>query len=189
MNIPQIDFYFAEEGGVIIKTTKEVFLGKRTVLFVVPGAFESVSSSQLLGFDAAYDDICSNEIDQVLCVSVNDNYVMEAWGKSLGIKNVKLVPDGNGYFTQGLKAVVANENTGRGLRSWRIAFILNENGIVEWAGVEEGQRANASDNPYEETTPNNVIIALKELNANNAAADGADTDILAQLAAAGISPQ
>ena len=189
MNVPQVDIYFAEENGVKIQTTKDIFLGKRTVMFVVPGAFESVSSSQLLGFDAAYDDICSNEVDQVLCVSVNDNYVMEAWGKSLGIKNVKLIPDGNGYFTQGLKAVVAKENTGMGLRSWRIAFILNENGIVEWAGVEEGQRANASDDPYEETTPSNVIIALKELNANNAAAEGADTDILAQLAAAGISPQ
>ena len=56
-----------------------------------------------------------------------------------------------------LKAVVAKENTGMGLRSWRIAFIINENGIVEWAGVEEGQRANASDDPYEETTPNKVI--------------------------------
>jgi len=189
MNIPCVDFYFAEKGGVVIETTKEIFLGKRTVLFVVPGAFEPVSTSQLWGFEVAYNDICSNEIDQVLCASVNDNYVMEAWGRSLGIKNVKLIPDGNGYFTQGLKAVVANENTGMGLRSWRIAFIINENGIVEWAGVEEGQRANASDDPYEETTPNKVIIALKELNANNAAADGADTDILAQLAAAGISPQ
>jgi hypothetical protein len=84
---------------------------------------------------------------------------------------------------------VAKENTGMGLRSWRIAFIINENGVVEWASVEDGQRANASDDPYEKTTPNEVIIALKELNANNEAAEGADTDILAQLAAAGISPQ
>ena len=114
---------------------------------------------------------------------------MNAWGKSLGIEKVKLVPDGNGYFTQGLKAVVAKENVGMGLRSWRIAFVINENGIVEWAGVEDGQRANASDDPYEETTPNKVIEALKELNANNEAAANADTDILSQLAAAGISPQ
>ena len=189
MNIPTVDHYFADGDGVAILTTKDLFLGRRTVLFCVPGAFESVSSTQLLGFEAAYADLTDNNVDQVLCVSVNDGWVMDAWGESLGIENVQLVPDGNGYFTQGLKAVVANENTGRGLRSWRIAFVINENGIVEWAGVEEGQRANASDSPYEETTPSNVIIALKELNANNAAAEGADTDILAQLAAAGISPQ
>ena len=189
MQIPQIDHYFADGDGVAILTTKNLFLGKRTVLFCVPGAFESVSSTQLLGFEAAYADLTDNNVDQVLCVSVNDGWVMDAWGESLGIENVQLVPDGNGYFTQGLKAVVANENTGRGLRSWRIAFVINENGIVEWAGVEEGQRANASDSPYEETTPSNVIIALKELNANNDAAEGADTDILTQLAAAGISPQ
>jgi peroxiredoxin len=190
MNIPQVDHYFVEDGEIVIKTTKELMLGKRTVLFCVPGAFTPTCSTwQLPGFEEAHDDIIALGVDQVLCVSVNDGYVMNAWGKSLGVEKVKLVPDGNGYFTQGLKAVVAKENAGMGLRSWRIAFIINENGIVEWAGVEEGQRANASDDPYEETTPNKVIEALKELNANNDAAEGADNDILSQLAAAGISPQ
>ncbi len=189
MNIPQIDHYFVENGEIVIKTTKELMLGKRTVLFCVPGAFTPTCSSfQLPSFEEAHDDIIALGVDQVLCVSVNDAYVMNAWGKSLGVEKVKLVPDGNGYFTQGLKAVVAKENRGMGLRSWRIAFIINENGIVEWAGVEEGQRANASDDPYEETTPNKVIEALKELNANNEAAEGADNDILSQLAAAGITP-
>ena len=189
MNIPQIDFYFIEDEATIIETTKDLFLGNRTVLFCVPGAFTPVSTTQLLGFETAYEDIIANGADQVLCVSVNDGYVMNAWEKTHGVHDVALVPDGNGYFTQGLKAVVAKENSGMGLRSWRIAFIINENGVVEWAGVEDGQRANASDDPYEKTTPNEVIIALKELNANNEAAEGADTDILAQLAAAGISPQ
>jgi peroxiredoxin len=189
MNIPQTDFYFVFDGEIDIKTTKDLFLGRRTVLFCVPGAFTEASTTQLLGFEAAYEDIISNGIDQVLCVSVNDGYVMDAWAQAHGVHDVALVPDGNGYFTQGLKAVVAKENTGMGLRSWRVAFIINENGIVEWAGVEDGQRANSSDDPYEKTTPNEIILALKELNANNEAAEGADTDILAQLAAAGISPQ
>ena len=190
MNIPQIDFYFVKDGEIDIQTTKDLFLGKRTVLFCVPGAFTPTCSSfQLPSFEEAHDDILALGVDQVLCVSVNDGFVMNAWGKSLGIEKVKLVPDGNGYFTQGLKAVVAKANVGMGLRSWRIAFVINENGIVEWAGVEEGQRANASDDPFEETTPNKVIEALTELNANNDAAANADDDILSQLAAAGISPQ
>jgi peroxiredoxin len=190
MQIPQVDFFFVEDGQINIQTTKDLFLGKRTVLFCVPGAFTPTCSTfQLPGFEEAHDDILALGVDQVLCLSVNDGFVMNAWGKSQGIEKVKLVPDGNGAFTQGLKAVVAKENVGMGLRSWRVAFVINENGMVEWAGVEEGQRANASDDPYEETTPNQVIDALKELNAANEAADGADTDILAQLAAAGISPQ
>ena len=187
MNIPQIDFYFATVDGVDIQTTKDLFLGKRTVLFCVPGAFTEMSSVQLLGYETAYADIIDNDVDQVLCVSVNDGWVMDAWGESLRIENVTLVPDGNGYFTQGLKAVVAKENTGMGLRSWRIAFVINENGIVEWAGVEEGQRANASDDAYEESTPNKVVEALEELQANEIAAASADGDILAGLAAAGFS--
>ena len=68
MNIPLIDFYSVEDGEINIQTTRDLFLGKRTVLFCVPGAFTSTSTSQLLGFEEAYADIISNEVDQVLCV-------------------------------------------------------------------------------------------------------------------------
>jgi peroxiredoxin len=134
MNIPTVDHYFADGDGVAILTTKDLFLGRRTVLFCVPGAFESVSSTQLLGFEAAYADLTDNNVDQVLCVSVNDGWVMDAWGESLGIENVQLVPDGNGYFTQGLKAVVANENTGEvcGRGALRLSSMKTES----WNGLE-----------------------------------------------------
>ena len=176
MQLPQVDLYFRTDGEWDIKTTTDVFLDKRTVLFMVPGAFTpTCSEQQLPGFEAAYDEITALGVDQVLCMSVNDAFVMNAWGESLGIKKVKLIPDGNGAFTTGLKAAVAKENLGFGVRAWRLAVIVNENGMVEWAGIEDGQRPNASDDPYSRSTPEEVIVALKTLKANAEAAETAPT--------------
>ena len=180
MNLPQVDFYLLPEEGndIEIKTTKDIFLGKRTVLFMLPGAFTpTCSEQQLPGFEAVYDQIVDLGVDQVLCCSVNDAFVMRAWGKQLGVQKVKLLPDGNGSFSEGLKALVSKGNKGFGMRAWRLALVINETGVVEWAGVEDGQRANASDDPYEESTPQRVIGALLQLNAANDEAAQADANI------------
>ena len=166
MNLPQVDFYLREAGEWVTKTTTDIFLDKRSVLVLVPGAFTpTCSEQQLPGFEKAYDKITKLGIDQVLCLAVNDAFVMNAWGKSLGIKKVQLLPDGNGAFTTGLKAAVAKENLGMGARAWRLALIINENGMVEWAGIEDGQRPNATDDPYAKSTPEEVIKALQQLKA------------------------
>jgi len=176
-NLPIVDFYLREGGEWVTKTTNDIFLGKRTVLFMLPGAFTpTCSNQQLPGFEAAYDDIIAQGVDQVVCLSVNDAFVMNAWGEYLGIEKVILLPDGNGAFTSGLKAAVAKENLGMGARAWRLALIINENGIVEWAGIEDGQRANASDDPYEKSTPEQVLIALAGIKLAAEAAQQADYD-------------
>ena len=162
MNIPQVDFYLRKGGEWSIKTTRDIFGGKRSVLFLLPGAFTpTCSTQQLPGFEAAYDEIKSYGVDEVFCLSMNDAFVMNAWGESLGIEKVKLLPDGNGAFTTALKAAVAKENLGFGIRAWRLALIIEANGEIAWAGVEEGQRANASDDPYEKSTPEAVLAALR----------------------------
>jgi peroxiredoxin len=146
MNIPQVDFYLRENGDWSIKTTKDLMAGKRVVLFLLPGAFTpTCSTQQLPGFEEAYDEIRSYGVDEVFCISVNDAFVMNAWGESLGVSKVKLLPDGNGDFTRGLRAAVEKSNLGFGARAWRCALIVTAEGEVQWAGVEEGQRANASD--------------------------------------------
>ena len=166
MSIPQTDFYLRKDGEWDIQTSKDLFLGQRTVIIMLPGAFTpTCSEQQLPAFEKAYKEIKSYGVDQICCISVNDAFVMNAWGKSLKIKNVKLIPDGNGDFTQGVKAAVDKSNLGMGGRAWRLALILNENGIVEWAGVEPGKRDNASDDPYEQSTPEAVIDALKQIKA------------------------
>ena len=178
--LPVVDFYVLPEEGndLEIKTSKDVFLGKRTVMFMLPGAFTpTCSEQQLPGFEACHDQILDLGVDQVVCVSVNDAFVMRAWGRSLGVTKTILLPDGNGSFTEGLKALVSKGNKGFGMRAWRLAMIINESGVVEWAGVEEGQRANASDDPYEESTPERTIGALIQLQANNIASSEADANI------------
>jgi len=172
MALPQVDFYLREGGEWVIKTTKDLFLGKRTVLFMVPGAFTpTCSDQQLPGYEAAYEDLKAAGADQVICLSVNDAFVMNAWGKSLGIEKVILLPDGNGAFTAGVRAAVAKENFGMGVRSWRVAMIIDKDGKPEWIGIEDGQRANASDDPYEKSTPECALRALQEINLAAAAKD------------------
>ncbi len=182
MNIPQSDFYLREGNELVVKTTRDLLDGKRTVILMVPGAFTPTCTNQLPAFEAAYDDFTAKGVEQVLCVSVNDGFVMNAWGESLGIKNVKMIPDGNGTFTNGVQALVDKGNVGMGSRSWRIALILNEQGMVEWAGVEEGKRSFASDDPYEATTPEKVLEAIDLVEAAKAQAAAAEAQALAQAA-------
>ena len=183
MNIPQSDFFSFQKGKLVTETTKDIFLGKRTVLFMVPGAFTpTCSEKQLPDFEATYDDFIAKGIDQVVCMSVNDDYVMKAWGKSLKIKKVRLIGDGNGHFTVGVKAAVDKSNLGFGARAWRLALVVNENGMVEWAGVEEGKRDNATDDPYVESTPERVLSALDQIEAAKAQAAAAEAQALLDAA-------
>ena len=184
--LPQTDFYFHEDGAMWTQTSKELLLGKRSVIFTVPGAFAcnckpgcdcGQGCCALCDYEKAYDSIIAQGVDQVFCLSVNDDHVMRAWGKHLGISKVKLLPDGNGTFTQGAKAVVAKENMGMGLRAWRVALIVNENGVVESCVMEDGQRANATEDDYEDTKPSVVLEQLQILNANNQQAEASDADM------------
>ena len=84
-------------GKWIDKTTDDFFKGKRVVLFSLPGAFTpTCSSQQLPGFENSFENFKKLGIDEVYCCSVNDSYTMNAWSEKMQIKNVKLIPDGNG---------------------------------------------------------------------------------------------
>jgi peroxiredoxin len=161
MQLPIVDFIFREGGEFVTRTTRDIFAGKRVVLFALPGAFTpTCTEQQLPGFEAAYDEIKSFGIDEVYCLSVNDAFVMNAWFDSLGVKNVKALPDGNGAFTASAGMAVQKTNVGFAVRSWRYAAVVND-GELEWTGVEEGKRDNASDDPYEASAPNRVVQYLE----------------------------
>jgi peroxiredoxin len=161
MQVPYVDFIFREGGEFVTRTSKELFNGKRLVVFALPGAFTpTCTEQQLPGFEVAYDEIRSFGIDEVYCLSVNDAFVMNAWFDSLGIQKVKALPDGNGAFTAAAGMAVRKDNVGFAGRSWRYATVIND-GTLEWAGVEEGKRDLASDDPYAESTPTRVIQYLQ----------------------------
>ncbi|MGZ8929329.1 MAG: redoxin family protein, partial [Methylobacter sp.] len=94
-------------------STDDIFKGKKVVVFSLPGAFTPTCSSQHLpGYDAKYQQLIDLGIDEVYCVSVNDAFVMYQWAKHLGIRHVKMLPDGNGDFTRALNMLVKKENLG-----------------------------------------------------------------------------
>jgi peroxiredoxin len=159
--IPEVQFQFRENGEFVTRTSAELFDGKRVVIFSLPGAFTPTCSAyQLPGFEEKFDDFISLGVDAIYCISVNDGFVMNAWAQDQNIQNVKLIPDGNSYFTRSMGMLVSKSNLGFGQRSWRYAAVV-DNGVIEKLFVEAGQRDNADTDPYEETTPEAVFEYVK----------------------------
>ena len=159
--IPQVEFVFRENGEFVTRTSSELFDDKRVIIFSLPGAFTPTCSAyQLPGFEEKYDDFVGMGIDEIYCVSVNDGFVMNAWAKDQNIQNVKLIPDGNAYFTRAMGMLVSKSNLGFGDRSWRYSMVVNDR-IIEKLFVEDGFRDNADTDPYEQTTPENVLEYVK----------------------------
>jgi peroxiredoxin len=137
-------------------------LNKRVVIFSLPGAFTPTCSTyQLPGFENNAQAFYDAGIDDIYCVSVNDSFVMNCWAKDQGLENVKVVPDGSGRFTRQMGMLVDKDNLGFGHRSWRYAAVV-KNGVVEKWFEEPGREDNHGEDPYGETSPENV---LKYLNA------------------------
>ncbi|WP_026618724.1 thioredoxin-dependent peroxiredoxin [Ensifer sp. WSM1721] len=142
-------------------TSDDYFAGRRVVLFSLPGAFTPTCSTyQLPDFEKLTPEFRTLGIDAIYCISVNDAFVMNAWGKSQGLENVKLIPDGSGEFTRKIGMLVAKDNLGFGMRSWRYAAVIN-NGVVEQWFEEEGYSDNCDSDPYGISSPQNILAALK----------------------------
>ena len=159
--VPQVEFVFRESGEFVTRTSAELFNDKRIIIFSLPGAFTPTCSAyQLPGFEEKYDDFIGLGIDDIYCISVNDGFVMNAWAQDQNIEKVKLIPDGNAYFTRSMGYLVNKSNLGFGDRSWRYVAVV-ENGIIEKLFVEEGLRDNADSDPYEASTPEAVLEYIK----------------------------
>lgn len=151
------------------KTTADYFGGKRVVLFSLPGAFTPTCSTyQLPDFEKLFDEFKAEGIDEIYCISVNDAFVMNAWAKQQGIQKVKVIPDGSGEFTRKMGMLVAKDNLGFGMRSWRYAAVVN-NGLVEQWFEEEGFSDNCESDPYGVSSPQNILENLKAAASSEAA--------------------
>ena len=123
-------------------TTADVFRGKRVVLFGVPGAFSpACSESHLPGYERLYDEFRKLGVDAVVCLSVNDAFVMFQWAKSRDIEKIFMLPDGNGDFTRRMGMLVERTNTGMGHRSWRYSMFVDD-GVIKQLFAEPGVRDN-----------------------------------------------
>ncbi|BAZ06684.1 peroxiredoxin [Calothrix sp. NIES-3974] len=143
------------------RTTQEIFGGKRVVLFALPGAFTpTCSSTHLPRYEELYEEFKAQGIDEIICLSVNDAFVMFQWGKQQGAKNVFLLPDGNGEFTRKMGMLVDKSNLGFGMRSWRYAMVVNDCKI-EKMFIEEGFDDNCPTDPFEVSDADTVLAYLK----------------------------
>jgi peroxiredoxin len=142
-------------------TSDDYFKGKRVILFSLPGAFTPTCSTyQLPGFENNYEEFKKLGIDEIYCMSVNDAFVMNSWAKAQDINNVKVIPDGNGHFTENLGMLVGKYNLGFGKRSWRYAAVVNNGEIEAWF-EEPGYCNECETDPYGESSPENLLKYLK----------------------------
>lgn len=135
--LPQSNFMAMGENGPEPKTTGDVFGGKRVALFAVPGAFTPTCSAQHLpSFIEKAGDLKAAGIDNIACLSVNDVFVMGAWGEQQDVgQSVEMLADGNGDFTKDIGLELDGTGFGMGQRSQRYAMVVND-GVVEHLFVE-----------------------------------------------------
>tara|TARA_B110000967_G_scaffold134025_1_gene136863 strand:- start:168 stop:608 length:441 start_codon:yes stop_codon:yes gene_type:complete len=118
-------------------STADIFDGKKVVLFAVPGAFTpTCSMAHLPGFVVHVDAIKAKGVDTVACMSVNDVFVMDAWGKAANAEHLVMLADGNGDFTKALDLVLDASVYGMGARSKRFAMVVDD-GVVSLLNIDE----------------------------------------------------
>ncbi len=145
------------------RTTKELFGGKRVVVFSLPGAFTpTCSSTHLPRYEELHEEILGLGVDQIMCISVNDAFVMFQWGKTQGAKNVFLLPDGNGEFTRKMGMLVDKSNLGFGMRSWRYSMVVND-GEIEKIFIEPQFGDNCPTDPFEVSDADTMLNYLKSV--------------------------
>ena len=134
--IPNVTFTTRQNGEWVKVTTDQLFKGKNVVVFALPGAFTpTCSSTHLPRYNELAGVFFANGVDSIVCISVNDTFVMNEWAKDQVANNVILLPDGNGEFAEAMGMLIDKRNLGFGLRSWRYSMLV-KNGIIEKMFIE-----------------------------------------------------
>jgi peroxiredoxin len=142
-------------------STDELFDGQKVVFFSLPGAFTlTCSTSHLSLYKEIYDEFQKRGVDKVVCLSVNDAFVMYQWGLGPGVENVFLLPDGNGEFTRKMGMLVDKTNLGFGMRSWRYSMFVDD-GEIKKMFIEPGYEDNCPLDPFEVSDADTVLAWLK----------------------------
>jgi len=143
------------------RTTDEIFSGRRVVVFALPGAFTpTCSSTHLPGYEDNFQAFKDLGIVEVICLSVNDAFVMFQWGKAQGVEKITMLPDGSGEFTRKMGMLVDKDNFGFGYRSWRYSMLV-EDGEITKLFAEPGYADNCPDDPFEVSDAQTMLDYIK----------------------------
>lgn len=144
--LPSVELQHMAAEGVETISSDELFAGKKVVLFALPGAFTpTCSASHLPGYVVKSDELFDKGVDRIICLSVNDAFVMDAWGKQHNVDDrVMMIADGSAHFTRAIGLELDLDAGGMGIRSQRYAMVVN-NGIVETLKLEAPREFKVSD--------------------------------------------
>ena len=144
--IPAVDLQHMTDSGVETINSKDLFSGKKVVLFALPGAFTpTCSASHLPGYVVGSDELFAKGVDLIICLSVNDAFVMDAWGKQHNADDrVMMIADGSAHFSRAVGLELDLDAAGMGVRSKRYAMVVND-AVVELLNVEAPKKFEISD--------------------------------------------
>jgi len=170
--VPEVTFRTRENHEWKDVSSRDLFAGRNVIVFSLPGAFTpTCSSSHVPRFNELAPVFFSNGIDDIVCISVNDAFVMNEWKEDQAADNITFIPDGNGSFTEGMGMLVDKDDLGFGKRSWRYSMLVKD-GVIEKMFIEpevEGDPYEVSDadtmlayiNPNAEK-PADITVLTKE---------------------------
>ena len=137
--VPEVTFKTRKDHEWLDRSTTDVFSGKTVVVFSLPGAFTpTCSSSHVPRFNQLQPLFAERGVDEIICISVNDAFVMNEWAESQKADRVTFLPDGNGHFTGGMGQLVSKNDLGFGNRSWRYSMLVRD-GVIEKMFVESDE--------------------------------------------------
>ncbi len=157
--VPSVTFKTRVDNDWVPVTSDQVFRGKTVVVFSLPGAFTpTCSSTHLPRYNQLAPVFKENGVDEIVCVSVNDAFVMNAWADEQHAASLRFIPDGNGEFTEGMGMLVDKSDLGFGKRSWRYSMLVQD-GVVQKMFVEP-------DKPGDPFEVSDADTMLRHLNPN-----------------------
>jgi glutaredoxin-like protein len=157
--VPKVTFRTRKDNEWVHVTTDELFSQKTVIVFELPGAFTpTCSSSHVPGYNDLAPVFKENGVNDIICISVNDAFVMNEWAKDQQADNLILIPDGNGEFTEKMGMLVDKTDLGFGKRSWRYSMLVKD-GIIEKMFIEP----EVAGDPFEVS---DAATMLKYINPN-----------------------
>jgi len=154
--VPSVTFRTRQNDDWVNVESDDLFKGKTVVVFSLPGAFTpTCSSTHLPRYNELAKTFKDNGVDEIVCMSVNDAFVMNAWKQDQEAENITVIPDGNGEFADGMGMLVDKDDLGFGKRSWRYSMIVRDS-IVEKMFVEP----NVPGDPFEVSDADTMLNYL-----------------------------
>ncbi len=134
--VPQVTFHTRKNNDWLDVTTDDIFKGKTVIVFALPGAFTpTCSSTHLPRYNELAPVLKANGVDDIVCLSVNDGFVMQSWQEDQNAEHITFIPDGNGEFSEGMGMLVDKSDIGFGNRSWRYSMLVKD-GVIEKMFIE-----------------------------------------------------